>query len=150
MVGFRVVGCRVVYGSRSMIGSGSRSVVGSRRGRMVGSRGRGVVRGGSRSRVSHIRGWVVRKGSHWVEGVGSQGRAVDGVNWGSSCVHQGVVCSMGLVDSVRDSCAVSVDHLMAGLVSGGSHHQGRNSDKGLQNQMTGTYSFILTRYISYY
>ena len=47
MVGFRVVGCRVVDGSRSMIGSGSRSVVGGRRGRMVGSRGRGVVRGRS-------------------------------------------------------------------------------------------------------
>merc|ERR1712223_1688864 len=106
-------------------------MVGSRRGRMVGSRGRGVVRCGSRSWVSHIWGWVVRKGSHWVEGVGSQGRAVDGVDWGSSCVHQGVVCSVGLADSVRDSCDVSVDHLMAGLVSGGSHHQGRNSDKGL-------------------
>ena len=49
-------------GSRSMIGSGSRSVVGSRRRRMVGSRGRGVVRGGGRSWVSHIGGWVVRKG----------------------------------------------------------------------------------------
>ena len=71
MVGFRVVGCRVVDGSRSMIGSGSRSVVGSRRGRMVGSRCRGVVRGGGRSWVSHIGGWVARKGSHWVEGVGS-------------------------------------------------------------------------------
>ena len=72
MVGFRVVGYRVVDGSRSMIGSGSRSVVGSRRRRMVGSRGRGVVWGGWVSHIGGGRCWMGWKGGH----VGMDGAVV--------------------------------------------------------------------------
>ena len=65
----------------------------------------------------------------WVDGV------VDGVDWGGpGVVDKGVVGSVGLVDSVGDGGAVTVDHLVGGLVSGGGGHKGGDSEESLREK----------------
>ena len=93
---------------------------------------RGVVdQGGGvhqRSVVDGVDGVV-----DWVHGVVD---GVDGVvDWvdggGPGVVDEGVVGSVGLVDSVGDGGAVTVDHLVGGLVSGGGGHKGGDSEESL-------------------